>query len=246
MKSAILFHGDDHAGIVSHMRKYAAEELGVDSEEALLNHGDYQEVKPTSKSYLYSMDTIARVVEESALPPYRGDKRIISLLSVDRMLPVHANALLKTLEDAPLSFHLFLTTTRYDDILKTILSRVQKEYVETTSQAVDFSAQISSALAWLHGHFFESFLKEIEAIEKIIVDPVEEAEKKLRHFLENYLNVMMKSIPQDHLVAANASLIEKQISIALKDYASNIRVKHVLENLFLETQQQCYSTQLGG
>ncbi|MCH9621932.1 MAG: hypothetical protein S4CHLAM20_13630 [Chlamydiia bacterium] len=243
MKSALLFHGDDHDSILSKMRAHACEVLGVESIDSLMNHGDYQEVKPTSKSYLYSMETILKVVEESALPPYRGDTRIIALFAVDRMLPVHANALLKTLEDAPLSFHLLLTTTRYDDILKTILSRVQKLHVESVVQAHDFSEVILQTQACLQQSFFESFIKEIDSLEKVIIDPVEDAEKKLRFFLESYLKVMVKPFEGHHLYAANAKIIESQISYALKDFATNIRVKHILENLFLETQQQCYSTQ---
>jgi hypothetical protein len=241
MKSALLFHGNDHDIIVKKMHEHAAEVLGLDSPEGLLNHGDYQEVKPTSKSYLYSMETIQRVVEESALPPYRGKVRIIALLSADRMLPVHANALLKTLEDAPLSFHLILTTTRYDDILKTILSRVQKEHVEGESEHHDFSDAITQTMACLQQNFFESFTKEIEALEKLIIEPVEEAEKKFRLFLECYMASVLKSLGSNHFYVANAELLESQISCALRDFAGNIRVKHVLENLFLETQQQSYS-----
>ena len=69
MKSALLFHGNDHDVIVEKMHAHAAEILGLDGAEGLLNHGDYQEVKPTSKSYLYSMETIKRVVEETSSPP---------------------------------------------------------------------------------------------------------------------------------------------------------------------------------
>lgn len=241
MRSAILFHGDDHELIKDKVRKHAQNELVAADIDALLNHGDYQEVAPTSKSYLYSMETIQRVIEESALPPFRGKCRIIVLFAADRMLPVHANALLKTLEDAPLSFHLILTTTRYNDILKTILSRVQKEHVDGVSESIDFVPYVEQAWACLEQSFYESFIKEIEGLEKLIIDPIEEAEKNFRLFLEAYLLVYSKKGMKGSIFVANIDQVQRQISEALKDQAVNIRIKHILENLFLGTQLQSYN-----
>ncbi|MCH9616758.1 MAG: hypothetical protein SP4CHLAM5_02290 [Chlamydiia bacterium] len=243
MTGAILFHGDDHDIIVAAMRKKAMELLEVSSVEALLCHGDYQEVAPTSKSYLYSMETIHSVVEESCLPPYRGKKRIIALHAVDRMLPVHANALLKTLEDAPLNFIMMLTTTAYDVIIKTILSRVQKEHVRGSKELDDYSLQLKHMVQMVNEDKYESFFKEVELLDKLISEDNMVSEGKFRHFLELFMKVYLSVDAPDNLFAARSGHIQKRIHNALIAFQGNIRVKHIIENLFLESQLQSYNTQ---
>lgn len=238
MAGGILFHGEDHELVVKQMQSRAMEILGVDSLEALMKHGDYQEVQPTSKSYLYSMDVIHSVVEESALPPFRGKKRIIALLAVDRMQKVHANALLKTLEDAPESFVLLLTTICYDDIIKTILSRVQKEHIAGGGEYPDYSPQIKELFSLLASKKYDAFFKEIIELDKSMTENVELSEKNLRVFLEDFMSVFIAKEKAPHLISAKASRIEVLIDASLRSFHGNIRIKHVLENLFLETQQQ--------
>lgn len=242
MTGALLFHGDDHDHVVSAMRKKAMDVLEVASLEALLCHGDYQEVAPTSKTYLYSMETIHSVVEESALPPYRAKKRIIALLAVDRMLPVHANALLKTLEDAPSNFILMLTTTVYDDIIKTILSRVQKEHVQGSKDLEDYSLQIKEMLQMVKEDKYESFFKQVESIDKLISEDNTVSEGNFRHFLELFMKVSLAEKAPAHLFAARAREVQKRARSGLNAFHANIRVKHIIENLFLENPQQLYNT----
>lgn len=241
MSGAVLFHGSDHDSVIAAIRKRAIELLEVSSEDALLNHGDYQEVRPTSKSYLYSMETIQSVVKESALPPFRGKKRIIALFSIDRMLPVHANALLKTLEDAPENFVLILGTTRYNDIMKTILSRVQKEHVEGIGELEDYSDAISGVLEKLHNDQFDSFLKEVDDLSKKMGEDIVFTEKNLRNFLETFMKVSIAKAKKRHLVGIDAAILEKLCARSLVAFHGNIRLKLILENLFLESQQLCHS-----
>ena len=242
MSNAVLFHGEDGRAVVSAMRKRAMEELDVSSEEALFSHGDYQEVVPTSKTFLYSMESIQSVVEESSLPPFRGKKRIISLVSADRMLPVHANALLKTLEDAPLSFVMYLTTTAYSDILKTILSRVQKVYVEGAGVQKEYGETISHLFALIQGGCFDSFFKEIEVLGKEIGEDPAFTKMRLTNFLEQFAKIAIEAVPS-HLKAAGGRNASRAIERALAAFEVNIRPKHIMEHLFLDTQQQSYNTQ---
>ncbi|MCH9811925.1 hypothetical protein K0U07_04075, partial [bacterium] len=220
MSNAILFHGEDATFVVKAMRKKAMEELGVPSEEALFSHGDYQEVMPTSKTYLYSMESIHSVVEESSLPPFRGKKRIIALLSADRMLPVHANALLKTLEDAPLSFVMYLTTTAYNDILNTILSRVQKVYVEGRADTKDYREKIRYIFALLDSACYDTFLKEIEALDKEIGEDTSLVETNLRNFLEQFAQESLEPVPT-HLKAAEGRNILRAMERATSAFEVN-------------------------
>ena len=241
MSSAILFHGNDSDIITKTMRKRAMEILDVSSEEALLCHGDYQEVMPTSKSYLYSMETIHLVVEESSLPPFRAKKRIIALLSIDRMLPVHANALLKTLEDAPLNFIMLLTTTAYEDIIKTILSRVQKEFVPGMVEHTDYTEQINNMLHALKVEKYETFFKEVEGIDRLILEDNSVSEGKFRHFLELYMKVCLEKYSGSHLYASHAHILQSAVENAIVAFHGNIRVKHIIENLVLNGKEQLYS-----
>ncbi len=242
MASGIVFHGEDHDLVVKRMQSHAMEILGVNSLEALMNHGDYQQVAPTSKSYLYSMDTIQLVVAEASLPPFRAKKRVIALLAIDRMQKVHANALLKTLEDAPSNFVLLLTTVCYDDILPTILSRVQKEYVSGLGQLVSYTTKIQELMLLLSTRKYDSFFKIIIEIEKSITENSELSEKNLRIFLEDFMSVFIQMKKAPHLTSANALKIEQLIQVSLQGFQTNISIKHILENLFLESQQQLYST----
>lgn len=241
MSNAILFHGDDGNFVVEAMRKKAMEVLHVSSKEALFSHGDYQEVMPTSKTYLYSMESIHSVVEESSLPPFSAKKRIIALLSADRMLPVHANALLKTLEDAPESFVMYLTTTAYNDIIKTILSRVQKVHVEGLGELKDYTAQIDKMSVYLKEARFESFFKEVEALEKEMIEDNSLTEGKLRNFLEQFMRESIKSAPS-HLKAAVGRDLLATIQRAINAFHGNIRIKYIMENLFLSNQPLGHST----
>ena len=198
-----LYYGEDFDSILHQMRKEAVELLGIKNVEGLFSHGDYQEVIPTSKTYLHSMEAIQNIVKESYLPPFNGKVRIIAILSADRMLPVHANALLKTLEDAPENFQLFLLTTKYDDLLKTILSRVQKTYVAGIGEIADFTLKIEQILNFLSEDKYDSFIKSLEVLDKEISENVETAEKKLRHFFETFLKIFANKIGNTPLTSSS-------------------------------------------
>jgi|GEM_PF-3236703 len=241
MATAIIFYGEDHDSVVDSMRKHAMALLGVHSLEGLNNHGDYQEVGPTSKSCVYSMDVIHSVVAESALPPFRGEKRVIAMLSIDRMQKVHANALLKTLEDASDRFVLLLTTICYQDIIDTILSRVQKVYVPSRENYRDFKKEIENIFSLLSLKQYDLFFKEIGELDKSMKEQLEEAEKNLRLFFEDFIAVFISQKKAPHLVSFYALKIEECIHTSLESFHSNVSIKHILENLFLETQQLNYS-----
>jgi DNA polymerase III delta prime subunit len=229
-----LYYGEDFDSILEKVRNDAKELLGVKNLEILLSHGDYQEALPTSKTYLYSMETIQNIVKESSLPPLNGKIRIIALLSADRMLAVHANALLKTLEDAPENFELFLVTDKYQDLIKTILSRVQKIHVQGICKLFDYSFKIEELINFLKEDKYDSFFKGVEEIDKSITENLEFAEKNLRHFFENFLNIYLKNISIAPQSCSKIGQIYDLIDISLKGYLGNIKIKHILENFFMK------------
>ena len=75
------------------------------------------------------IETVRDIIEEETLKRYEGSYRVILIENVERMTTEAANALLKVLEE-PNSGTIFLfTATNKDDILPTILSRVEKYYL---------------------------------------------------------------------------------------------------------------------
>ena len=55
------------------------------------------------------------------------------------------------------------------------------------------------------------------------------------------MTLYVKRLTTQHLLNANTKILDQAVQKALTAYQGNIRIKHVLEYLFLETQQQMYS-----
>lgn len=78
---------------------------------------------PEGKANLHSIESIRRYIESTKLPPTTGKFKLFLFKQADRMLPASANALLKTLEEAPFFVITLLITSELDLILPTIQSR---------------------------------------------------------------------------------------------------------------------------
>lgn len=245
MTNPVLFYGNDSEVLMECMKKQAAIILELDSVSALENSPDYLEATPSSKSksFTYNLETISMLVKQCHLPPYKGKKRVIALSCVERMLPVHVNALLKTLEEMPPYCQIFLTTTRKNDILKTLLSRVQERYVEGKVTNLNYTTNIREIIALLQEKKYDSFLKKIEHVEKEITEKQESQEKKLITFLQNHSEMFLQHIKQKHLINYYSTKMDMLIKKTFNGYSSNIKLKHLLENLFLETQLLVHSNQ---
>lgn len=72
-----------------------------------------------------SVEESQRVVKALQLKSYEGGKRVIFIWHADRMNIAAANKLLKVLEEPPENTYFILTTHHAEDILPTILSRLQ-------------------------------------------------------------------------------------------------------------------------
>lgn len=77
----------------------------------------------------YTKEQIVEFLQDIILPPYQGNHKVYLFHHADRMLAVHANALLKTLEEKPDYAIILLVTDNIKGIIETILSRCQKMYV---------------------------------------------------------------------------------------------------------------------
>lgn len=87
------------------------------------HHGDVATIVPYKNFIL--VDAIRDLEKEANFRPFEGNARFFVIDNADRMNDQAANALLKTLEEPPLTSYIFLITSRPDSLLPTIRSRCQ-------------------------------------------------------------------------------------------------------------------------
>lgn len=120
LPSALLFTGPEGVGkklLAQQIVKYL---LGSSS----LQHPDLHWYQPEGKQGLYKMDKIREIVEEVYKPPFQANQKIFVLEQAEKMQPVAANALLKTLEEPTLDSYFILITSHSSQMLPTLLSRL--------------------------------------------------------------------------------------------------------------------------
>ena len=71
----------------------------------------------------YTVKLIRAMLQELSLSPFEARSKVLILDDAERMLPVHFNALLKTLEELNPDTYVFFITSALQDILPTIRSR---------------------------------------------------------------------------------------------------------------------------
>jgi DNA polymerase III subunit delta' len=86
-------------------------------------HQDVGLVRPEKR--FITVDQARAIERETNFRPFEGRARVFIIEAADKMNPQAANALLKTLEEAPPTAHLILLTTRPASLLPTIRSRCQ-------------------------------------------------------------------------------------------------------------------------
>jgi DNA polymerase III subunit delta' len=86
-------------------------------------HTDVGQVIPFGRNI--GVGAIRDLEREANFRPNEGTKRFFIIDDADKLNPSSGNALLKTLEEPPLTTHIFLITSRYNSLLPTIISRCQ-------------------------------------------------------------------------------------------------------------------------
>jgi len=86
-------------------------------------HPDIKEYWPDTKGESYSVATIDNFIEEAAYPPFEAEYRFFLFYQAEQMQPIHANRLLKTLEEMPLRSIVILFAPNRRLLLDTIVSR---------------------------------------------------------------------------------------------------------------------------
>ena len=86
----IIFYGQNYYETVAKARESV---LGI------VSQFDFNELQIEGKNYL--IEQITNFLADVDLTPYEGKHKVYLFHHADKMLPVHANALLKTLEEKP-------------------------------------------------------------------------------------------------------------------------------------------------
>ena len=96
-------------------------------------HGDLLTLAP-EKAQIKAVQ-VAEVLDEAALAPVEGRRRVLVVDDADTLNPTAANALLKLLEEPPGSLQIVLVTSRPHQLLPTINSRCQELECEPLNPA---------------------------------------------------------------------------------------------------------------
>ena len=92
-------------------------------------HPDRFELIPDAKGTI-TVDAVRGLVGDIGLRPALSASKVILVSQVEAMNAAAQNALLKTLEEPPAETLFVLTTTRYQGLLETIRSRVQRHHLQ--------------------------------------------------------------------------------------------------------------------
>jgi len=185
-------------------------------------HPDLYELSPDPKSELYSMEEIRKCIQDVALPPFEGKEKVYILHDIDRMLPIHANALLKTLEEKPSYANIILTAENLRKLLPTIISRSEVRIIPSTKEVREGKEKLAesikkAALASRNKEY--SFL--FSTIDLLL------KEYKMEEILEEYVYVLR------NFESFEKSL--KKIGLVEEALDRHIRPKQALEYLFISS-----------
>ncbi|MBR7186050.1 MAG: hypothetical protein IKD43_00920 [Clostridia bacterium] len=103
--------------------------------EALIERESFQDcmILPAMGEKL-TADTASALIEESALRPLEGDKKLFVLDAFENVTPLVQNKLLKVLEEPPRGVYFLLGATAEHALLPTVLSRAKRYVVPPFSE----------------------------------------------------------------------------------------------------------------
>lgn len=88
-------------------------------------HPDLYLLRPEGKGNQYTIETIRQFIDLLPLPPTEAAHKVFILFDAERMLPVTANALLKSIEEPSYNAVIMLVSKTPELLLPTIVSRCQ-------------------------------------------------------------------------------------------------------------------------
>ncbi|MFN0065201.1 MAG: hypothetical protein ACKVOH_03070 [Chlamydiales bacterium] len=101
------------------------------------NHPDVHHYYPEGKSGMHTVAALAQLQGDVAMMPFEAPYKFFLLHDAERMLPVSANALLKTFEEPASQTVIFLLTQHPEKLLLTIRSRCQTFYLRAVTTQLE-------------------------------------------------------------------------------------------------------------
>lgn len=86
-------------------------------------HSDLFILYPETKTAYHSIDQIQKMVHFVHQTPTHANARCVIIDDADRILPLHANTILKCFEEHPVTTHIFLVSSHLEAIIPTVRSR---------------------------------------------------------------------------------------------------------------------------
>lgn len=117
---AHLIIGEDGIGKSLIARDFAMNILGVNKDKDYIDIVEYR----TSKES-FGIDNVREIISEANKKPYEFNKKIIIIYNGEKLTIQAQNALLKTIEEAPMGVFIIITCSSSESILDTIKSRCQ-------------------------------------------------------------------------------------------------------------------------
>lgn len=129
LSHAYMLQFGDVRNLKNALMLFALEFFGVGGDSDLgrrILHGSYPDVKiyPREEKK-FTVDGISELIEDCALRPVEGDKKLYILCGFDSASQLLQNKLLKTLEEPESGIHFLLGVTSAAPVLDTVKSRVK-------------------------------------------------------------------------------------------------------------------------
>jgi DNA polymerase III gamma/tau subunit len=233
--SPIIYYGADYATSLNKAKNFIQELIGKSE-----NHPDLLEFKLDGKNY--TKEQITDFLSDIALAPYQSSHKIYLFHNADKMLAVHANALLKTFEEKPDHAIILLVTDNIKAIIETILSRSRKVFAPSSEEEkkVYITPILEGALNSIFDGKIYNALDRIPELESFDVH-------EITHIITNFCrDIYVKQLSLDNVYLNNQAIetlsiknnidlekISKLLEKAELAHERYMKPKVILEYIFL-------------
>lgn len=236
VNTPLIFYSADYEKALAKAKAFAKELIGKGD-----GHPDFFEIQLEGKTY--TKEQIVDFLSDVALSPYESKYKVTLFHRADKMLPVHANALLKTFEEKPEHAAILLVTDNVKGILETILSRSKKVYVakEEEKNGSPVESVIKQALIQVAGNDIYGCLDTIAAIEEAHLDDVKDTLllwyrdlQMLKLGIDNVNYLETKEVFPKLKRIPSLEVVHEWVKEATIAFERHTRMKLILEYLFLK------------
>lgn len=182
--------------------------------DQLFNHEDFLLLTPSKEARNYSLEDFKKFFSFLTYRATKEKRKIIVIRNADKLTPIIANKLLKTLEEPPISVTIFLLNEKKLSLLETIKSRAISLNVPIKTQ---LSEQVDHIGTLKHLSQFSIIEKlknsnklEVEIIEQILTAGQKEQFSysnmvKIENYLQHYKDdkIYNNAATQRHFLLSN-------------------------------------------